>query len=256
MIGRRAASFYVDPNQRSGFLNELRAAGQVNNFEVNLATASGRQIWVLISAHRIEFDGQEAFTVAFNDISSRKSAEEQLRMSEERYRMLAENSNDTIWTMDMQGRFTYVSPAVQQLRNYTPEEVLQQAMEEAVCPGSVPLLRESMQQAVEAAQTGRILPPAYLEIEQPCKGGDTVWTEATARLLLDGVGKPVGFIGVSRDISERKRLQQEIQNTMTDLTVFNQAMVGREIRMIELKREVNGLLESDGKSPKYVIPQE
>jgi len=201
---------------------------------------------------------QQALEVANSGLEAHirqlKDTEEALRSSQERYRLLTENSNDVIWTRDLQGRITYISPSVQNLRGYTPEEVVQQTLEERICRTSLPVVRESIQRAFIAYRSGEAQLPEYHEIEQPCKDGGTVWTEVTTRLMFDDAGCPIGFVGTSRDIRERKRIQDQLQKTLEELTTFNRAMVGRETRMLELKQEVNDLLVRTGQSPKYPIP--
>ena len=58
--------------------------------------------------------------------TAKRIAEEELRASEQRYRLLADNITDVIWTVDLDGKFTYVSPSVERLRGYSPEEVMRQ----------------------------------------------------------------------------------------------------------------------------------
>jgi PAS domain S-box-containing protein len=176
--------------------------------------------------------------------------------SEARYRLLAENSNDVIWRMDLQGHFTYVSPSVERLRGYTPEEAMRQTLSEAFSVGSPELAMENIKQALNSNEDGDMIHPEYVEIEQPCKSGGSVWTEVTARLITDETGAPLGLMGISRDIRDRKQMQLQLQSTMNELKSFNQAMIGREIRMIELKQEVNRLLEKLGQPEKYEIPAE
>ena len=145
------------------------------------------------------------------DITERKEIEATLRQSEARYRLLAENMVDVVWTLNPAGQFTYVSPSVLQLRGYTPEEVMQQTPEEAVCPGSLAALQAGMAQAFHTLHTGERLPPAYFQIEQPCKDGSTVWTEATGRAMYDELQRPVGIVGVTRDISERRKTEETLR---------------------------------------------
>lgn len=149
----------------------------------------------------------------FRDITERKKAEETLRESENRYRLLAENSNDVIWTMSLDGRFTYVSPSVYQLRGYTPDEVLNQRMEDAICPSSLPLIMKELAQALEETKKGMKHATPYFEIEQPCKNGGTVWTETTARLVVDTKNQPVSIVGTTRDITERKKAEEALRQS-------------------------------------------
>lgn len=133
-----------------------------------------------------------------------------LGTSEERHRLLADNASDVIWTMDAQGRFTYVSPSVQRLRGYTVQEVLAQSLEEALTPASAAIARQAFENSFDCLQKGLPVPDFRGELEQPCKDGSTVWTELTVSGMVDAGGLFVGFLGVTRDISERRRAQEKM----------------------------------------------
>ena len=139
-------------------------------------------------------------------------AQESLRQSEERYRLIADNTaSDVIWTLDLAGRFTYVSPSVEKLRGYTPAEVMRQPMEEALTPASRDIVLEQFKGVMAAIQAGRPIEPFRGELEQPCKDGSTVWTEVTTNGIYDAEGACVGILGITRDIRERKRYEHELQ---------------------------------------------
>lgn len=156
------------------------------------------------------------------DISERKRTQEELRLSEERHRMLADNASDVIWTMDLEGRFTYVSPSVEKLRGYTAAEVMQQTLSEVLTPESAAIASERLARAVEAVSSGTPFPAYRGELEQPCKDGSTVWTEVTTSGIYNEAGEFVGLLGVTRDISERKQAEKRIthlaqHDPLTDL---------------------------------------
>jgi two-component system sensor histidine kinase/response regulator len=77
-----------------------------------------------------------------------------LRASEQRHRLLADNATDVIWTMDLQGRFTYVSPSVEKLLGFTSAEVLPQKLEQMVCPGSLQTVTQVLARAIAALNAG------------------------------------------------------------------------------------------------------
>lgn len=147
-----------------------------------------------------------------------------LQLSEERHRLLADKAADVIWTMDLEGHFTYVSPSVEKLRGFTVEEVMAQSPEELLCPGSLELMHQGLASAVNSVQNGLPFKIFRGELEQPCKDGTTVWTEASVSGIFNKAGRFVGMLGVTRDISERKRMEAEIRRlSITDkLTqIFN-----------------------------------
>lgn len=152
------------------------------------------------------------------DISARKAMERCLAENEARYRLLAENANDVIWTMDLLGRFTYVSPAVKRLRGYTPEEVIQQTIEEALTPASAEIARSALAYLMARMAAGESIDGGRFELEQPVKGGGTVWTETMINPMVDDAGAFIGLLGVTRDISEQRqaKLAELEQRTLAE----------------------------------------
>jgi len=154
----------------------------------------------------------------FNEMTDALAAKtEALRESETRYRLLAENATDIIWTMDMNLRLTYESPSVARIRGYTPEEAMAQTMEETLTPASLELASKVLVEelAPEAMPTKAHSRSRTLELEHTCKDGSTVWLEVTTTFLRDEDGRAVGILGASRDISERKRAEEELQHLAT-----------------------------------------
>jgi len=149
-----------------------------------------------------------------------KETKEKLQQSEEHYRILAENSADIIWMMDMNQRFTYVSPSVQRHRGYTAEEAMALTLEETLPPSSLQKAREALAQALENA---RHVPPEQLrstslviELENYCKDGSVIPVESNISFLLNADGRPTGFIGASRNISDRKHMEERLREAETE----------------------------------------
>ena len=146
------------------------------------------------------------------DISSRKEAEQALRESEERYRLIADNVADVIWVLDPATmRLTYVSPSVERLRGYTVEEVMAQTIEEIVSPESYLKVRATLREALGRPAYGPFPIVESLEIQQPHKDGGAVETEIITKLLPDADGKPSSILGVSRDITARKAAEHALR---------------------------------------------
>ncbi|APV44614.1 PAS domain S-box-containing protein [Dehalogenimonas formicexedens] len=220
-------------------LHNLIEHGQPYNVEFKIRRPSDGAIADVQSVAEYDAAAGKVFGV-IKDITEQKRAENALRDSEHRYRLIAEKSTDVIWTLSLDGRFTYVSPSVYELRGYTPDEVLRQSIEEAVCPGSLSAVAQGMKLAAAEIMTGDRQGPAPLyEVEQPRKDGTTVWTEVSASLVYDE-GRPSHILGVSRDITERKRTEDALREREGKLdAIFRTAPVGIAVAVNRIIKEVN-----------------
>lgn len=147
-----------------------------------------------------------------------------LDVSHQKYQTLTESMQDVVWVLDAETqRFTYISPSVQAMRGYTPEEVLAAPLQEALSPDSYATSCQRIAQHLPDLRAGLLTDKDHftVELEKIRKDGSTVWAETIYHYCQNPKGR-IELRGVSRDITERRLAEEKIRHmaqhdALTDL---------------------------------------
>lgn len=179
-----------------------------------------------------------------------------LRENEARYRVLAENVADVIWTVDQQLHTTYISPSVEKLTGWTPQEWIARGPQACMPSHAWDRIQAVFTHEINlACQTGYDWnQPIVFEVEHYRKDRTTFWAEITGRLMRATDGTIVGAIGVTRDITARKhaedtlrdseeRLRSFIEQTSEGVTLVDED--GRIIEWNAANERISGYLRTE-----------
>ncbi|MDP3395998.1 MAG: PAS domain S-box protein [Methanoregula sp.] len=172
-------------------------------------TRNGNKVYVEGIANCRMKDGKPEYTRGiFKDITDRKTAEAALRESEERFRALVETTRDMVWEVGNNERYTYVSPQVLEILGYRPEEVIGKTCYDLMPPDEAEKTRKKIS---ESASVGK--PIIRLENVNLHKDGRLIILETSGEPVLAADGSIVGYRGIDRDITERKRAEEVIRKS-------------------------------------------
>jgi PAS domain S-box-containing protein len=150
-----------------------------------------------------------------------------LEVSEARYRLLAENISDIIWTVSLDDmRFTYVSPSVEKYRGFTPQEAMELSVENTLSPQSLQEVSSTLAEELSKEKSGDVdlNRSRTIVVSQTCKDGSYTWGEVTVTFLRDRDDRPVSILGVTRDINERKQTEEKLRQNEERLRLITDNM--------------------------------
>lgn len=206
MVGRSVMELdlWVDVSERAEMFRIIWEAGRVINYETTLRKKDGTVFAASMSCILFLIKEEKYLMIICEDISSLAETRKTLRKSEERYRLLADNIADILWIFDINTRrTTYISPSVQKMRGYTPEEIMNSSnMLFSLTEESKEFTEKKLPELIEDFKKGIRKSYTYT-IEQPIKTGSPIWAESTIRFMYNEENGHLELYGVSRDITER-----------------------------------------------------
>ncbi len=153
------------------------------------------------------------------EVSERLKIEKRLAKSETLYQTLVEAAKDVIWTVDLNFKYTFVSPSIARQLGYTVKEMMNMDPLDNMTPESrervVAIFRQEVSTETKSPRDGAF--SRTEEIERYRKDGSKIWIEVTSTFLRNEAGRPVGVLGISRDITDRKKAEEALQQARNEL---------------------------------------
>ncbi|MFO8010466.1 MAG: PAS domain S-box protein [Dehalococcoidia bacterium] len=198
----------VIENYRKRFTGE--AVPGVYTFRV--LSKDGTIKWVAINAVVITWEGRVATLNLMSDITERKQAEDARKESEEKFREIFDNASDVIIYLDRTGKIVDINRRTEEIFGYKPEEVIGKNFTETefASPDDISRLAQEVSIAVDSGKL-----KDFFELEAMHKDGHRVWLEASPSLIRRN-GEIEGLLVIIRDITERKRAEEGLQNALTE----------------------------------------
>lgn len=186
------------------------------------------------------FARKEVYHCILYDITNQKAVEAALAESEKKYRNIAENISDVVWQTDLNLITTYISPSARKLLGESPEEYIKRNLEGKFPEQSQEKIRSLLFEEIEKEKDFSINKnrTRTIEVEHFRADGMVVWIEMNISIMRDIQGNAVGFLGVSRDITQRKfaELALEESERIKSVLLSNLPGMALGVNMIVMER--------------------
>jgi PAS domain S-box-containing protein len=245
----------IGMNLREGIKNEeVRAAvfgalaGAQTVFEAEYTSISGGKTVAVRSVLNPTEPGTSPTEVinTTEDITERKQAEEAIRESRERLNTILKTTAQGFWLVDKDDNILDVNKAACEILELPKEEIVGRNFWDFLDEENREILREQNRIRKKGKQS-------IYEISLMRPDGTIVPCLNNAAPLLDKDGNVVGSFGMTTNITERKQMEEDLRRNVEELERFNKLAIEREMRMIQLKKEINELMSQLGQGEKYKI---
>ncbi len=228
----------LHPEISSAVLEQLSASSENgrNAFESRHLTRDGKVREVMVHMTGLSLGSQPFFLAVVHDVTRRKQAEEAIRQSEQKYRLLAENSTDMISQHDMEGRYIYASPACERLLGYSQQELIGVNAYTLFHPEDLERIEESHKVIVDGgSKEGQNEGIASVTYRIRQKEGTYIWFETLSRTIENGI------IAISRDVSERVKMEKDLEKAKDEAEAANRA---KSIFLANMSHEIRTPMNS------------
>jgi PAS domain S-box-containing protein len=209
IIGRSSLDLNVWVNlaDRQQLIESLSAHKAIRNMETQFRRKSGEIEFALLSSELIDLDGIPCMLSIIKDITDRKSAEEALRASEEKYRSLIESSDATISMVDRNGVYLYLNQIAAIPFGVAPEALIGKTVRELFPANDADPIMADIERVIGSGN-GLVLEP------EVSLGGETRWFRTSMQPVKDKTGNPYAVLIHATEISDKKRAELALQQSL------------------------------------------
>ena len=218
-----ADAFLAKPIDESELTAQIRAMLKIRHASMEKKDENKR-LAILVKEKTQELEEKNIKTLGLlealrKENEARKEIQNALIKSEAKYRQIAENISDVVWTADMNMMTTYITPSVEKMLGESPDAHMKKTMEERFTPDSLKILRmilleELENEKDEKADKNRT---RIIEVEHYRADGNVIWVSMHVSFLRDKNGNIFGYQGMSRDITELKHIEEQLKQNLKDL---------------------------------------
>src|SRR5579864_6075002 len=236
----QSLSRFISPEETREFtaaLREVIERGVIRNTRLNPRTASGEVIPTSLNASALR-DADTRVIGAIGILRDMRELDKALAYSDS----LIKNAPDPVFVSDLEGKILQANDAVYELLGFRPDEVLEQSLSRFISPEETREFLAALREVIErgATRNARLNPRSA--------SGEIIPTTLNASALRDAEGRVIGAIGILRDMRAYEKVvrdlqesKAELQEKIQDLEKFEEVVVGRELKMIALEKEVENL---------------
>lgn len=224
-------AIWDDPVEIRNMMAHLQRDRKMLDHEIACHAPDGGQWCARISAAVTHFKHQDCAIATIDDITGQRRIEEELHRNEEFYRLLADCAGDVIWVLDLDGKFLYMSHAIEYRMGYRPDQVVGQSFEPLLTTASAVQARELLNQVSAQLKTGQHVGCQRVELELVSKQGSSFWSEVNFCGMYNSAGEFIGLQGVSRDVTDRKRAEESARESLRMLTDLAQNLPGAAFQL-------------------------
>lgn len=217
--------------------------GEIQQFEFWGKRKNGEEFLKDVRLYPGTYFNKRVIIAIANDITEKKKAEKLLRESEERYKLIAENTADNIAVFNLNLDYVYISPSCKKMLGYSPDELKELGLKNLLLPKYLKYIYEIFNEELENEKIGNIDPNRnrIIETEQYCKNGEIIWVESIITFIRDENGIPKNILALSRDVTPRK-------NAETQKEIALKALKESEEKYRNLVQNINDVLYSISKN--------
>ncbi|HUN54764.1 MAG TPA: PAS domain S-box protein [Smithella sp.] len=215
---------YVNPEDRAKLLKMIDECCPIKGFETTFYRKDGSTLYVSLSAQAVrDMEGNILYYQGIcQDLTKDKEAEDKLRRSEEKYRTILEDIQEGYFEVDFAGNFTFVNDSIYRFLGYSKEELMGMNNRQYTDKENAKKLFQAFNKVYNTGE-----PTEGFDWQIIRKDGTKRYVEASASLQKDSSGKPIGFRGIVRDVTERKKAEEELKNSeLKYRNIFENAIEG------------------------------